>query len=116
MYFYYVSVCGCCVYECVCVYVHTVYVYMHVCATTQASKRKSTGSAQRFLKTTTSEEGDQPVPTTSSQTILTPQYYGIHVYSDVEIDKAVGLQKQFKTFWNEKASEICADKSFRGRL
>ena len=45
------------------------------------------------------------------------QYYGIHVYSDVEINKAVGLQKQFKTFWNEKAlSEICADKTCRGRL
>lgn len=56
------------------------------------------------------------MPTTSSQIVVTPQYYGIHIYSDAEIDKAVGLQKQFKTFWNEKAHEICTDKTIRARL
>lgn len=83
---------------------------------TPASKKKCTGSVQLSIKNffkpvVTSEEGDQPVPTTSSQIVVIPQYYEIHIYSDAEIDKAVGLQKQFKTVWNEKAREICSDKT-----
>ena len=49
-------------------------------------------------------------------TSVTPEYYGIHLYSTAEISSATGLQKQFRSFWNEKAQELCAYKTVRAKL
>ena len=47
---------------------------------------------------------------------FSPQQYGIHIYSEDEIKKAVGLKQDFRKFWNEKAVEICKDKNSRDKL
>ena len=58
---------------------------------------------------------------TSSKTVkgkfdFSPQHYGIHVYSKEEIEDAVGLKQEFRRFWNDKAVELCKDKSVRDKL
>ena len=56
-------------------------------------------------------------PTSSKAAFdFSPQQYGIHVYSEDEIKKVVGLKQDFRKFWNEKAAEICKDKSSRDKL
>ena len=78
------------------------------------SKKKVTQqSLKRFFKSV--QEGNQSTPSTSP-TVATPQYYGVHIYTETEISSAVGLQKEFRIFWNEKAKEVCAEKSVRAYL
>ena len=45
-----------------------------------------------------------------------PQNYGIYIYSRDEIQKADGLSQEFRKFWNEKAVQLCKDKSVRDKL
>ena len=52
----------------------------------------------------------------TSQTVVTPGYYGINLYTEADINSAVGLQRDFRTYWNDKAHEICADKTIRAHL
>ena len=46
----------------------------------------------------------------------TPRSYGINTYTDEEIRKSKGLNQEFRRFWNEKAAELCRDRSVRGKL
>jgi len=46
----------------------------------------------------------------------TPQSYGIHTYSEAEIQQSKDLSQEFRKFWNEKAGELCKDKSVKGKL
>ena len=81
--------------------------------TTQLSLKSFFKPALDKEGSTSNKEGSS---TSQAKIVASPMFYGIHVYSELEISKAVGLQKQFQTFWNEKAHEICADKSLRARL
>ena len=40
----------------------------------------------------------------------------INLYTEADISSAVGLQRDFRTYWNDKAHEICADKTIRAHL
>lgn len=60
-------------------------------------------------------QANQSTPSTSS-TVVTPGYYGINLYTEADISSAVGLQRDFRTYWNDKAHEICADKTIRAHL
>ena len=46
----------------------------------------------------------------------TPTSLGIQYYSHKEIESASGLQKDYRKFWNDKATELCSDKSIRAKL
>lgn len=45
-----------------------------------------------------------------------PQSFGIKYYSPQELESVSGLQKDYRQFWNEKAEELCSDKSVRAKL
>ena len=45
-----------------------------------------------------------------------PQYLGIHTYSEGDIADSSGLDKEYKEFWNAKATELCQDKAVRQKL
>ena len=45
-----------------------------------------------------------------------PKSLGIQYYSHKEIESASGLQKDYRKFWNDKATELCSDKSVRAKL
>ena len=47
---------------------------------------------------------------------LGPQQYGIHLYTKDEIENVVGLRQEFRKYWNEKATELCKDKTVRDKL
>lgn len=38
------------------------------------------------------------------------------MYTSKDIDESSGLDKQYKEFWNAKASELCQDKTVRHKL
>jgi hypothetical protein len=46
----------------------------------------------------------------------TPSKFNIHLYSKDEIERARGLNKLRLQFWNDKAVEICSDKSMTDEL
>lgn len=52
----------------------------------------------------------------SSKRIQSPESYGIRIYNSQEIETAKGLEKDYRTFWNAKAVELCGDKSAQSRL
>ena len=47
---------------------------------------------------------------------FSPQHYGIHLYTKDEIENVAGLRQEFRKYWNEKATELCKDKSVRDKL
>ena len=46
----------------------------------------------------------------------TPKSVGLHVYSKEDITKATGLDKAYKTFWNEQITDIFNDPAMSSRL
>ena len=48
--------------------------------------------------------------------LQTPSKFNIHLYSEDEIERARGLNKLRLRFWNDKAVEICSDKSITDEL
>lgn len=61
------------------------------------------------------DEGSSPKPTPPS-VLPTPSKFNIHLYSEDEIERARGLNKLRLHFWNDKAVEICSDKSITDEL
>ena len=47
---------------------------------------------------------------------MIPGYYGLNLYTEADISSGVGLQRDFRTYWNDKVHEICADKTIRAHL
>lgn len=47
---------------------------------------------------------------------ISPEYFGIHIYTPQEIEEGQGLEKEYRTFWNEKAFEMCKDRYTRAKL
>ena len=47
---------------------------------------------------------------------FTPEYLGLKMYTSKDIDESSGFDKQYKEFWNAKASELCQDKTVRHKL
>lgn len=45
-----------------------------------------------------------------------PATYGIHIYTATEIESSPGNQREFRRFWNEKASELCSDSTVTCKL
>ena len=41
---------------------------------------------------------------------------GIHIFSLEEITESIGLNREYRKFWNEKAYELCSDKEIRHKL
>ena len=78
-------------------------------------KRKcvSQRSILKFFKPEGTSASELP---SSSGTVITPDFYGIRLFDDTDISSATGLQKEFRSYWNEKAREICGDRSIRGKL
>ena len=77
-------------------------------------KRPCASQASLFKYYQPATSGEQSEVRPSS--VVTPEYYGINLYTAAEISSANGLQKQFRNFWNEKARELCADRSVRAKL
>ena len=44
------------------------------------------------------------------------QYLGIHIFADEDVAESSGLDKEYKLFWNAKATELCQDKAVRHKL
>ena len=80
--------------------------------TTDASSATVQLSLHRFFKSNPSEgsTGD------SAAGVITPEYFGIHIYTNTKIEDAAGLEKDYRTFWNEKAIDMCSDKYTRAKL
>ena len=71
-----------------------------------AKKSKVQSTMHRFFQSepfSSSSQGVQPTITFS------PDSLGIHVYSSEDIQEAKGMEKDFRIFWNAKASELCSD-------
>lgn len=45
-----------------------------------------------------------------------PEFFGLHMYSEEDIHTSVGLDKNYKEFWNAKALELCKDEKARHKL
>lgn len=63
----------------------------------------------KFFQASSSSSSSSSTP--KPKVIVTPQIYGIHVYTPAEIEQSHGLQKSFRNFWNEKAYELCSNNS-----
>ena len=62
-------------------------------------------------------KSDSQCETTTPTTLsITPQYMGIHIFSLEEITESIGLNREYRKFWNEKAYELCSDKEIRHKL
>ena len=87
------------------------------------SKRKSTRTCDKPSKKTGAVqatlfnyyEAGQEGPSSSKDKVKEkpkiardPSSYGIHVYTQSEIDKSQGNNKEFRKFWNDKAFELCS--------
>lgn len=82
-----------------------------------AIKRKCTSQVQTTLHKFFPSEGEKAGPSTSSQTItLAPESYGIHMFTEDQIDRASGLERDYLHFWNSKARELCRSKEARSKL
>ena len=46
----------------------------------------------------------------------TPQDFGIHVYTQAQIESSKGMLKDYRLFWNDKAYELCSDVAVREKL
>ena len=46
----------------------------------------------------------------------TPQEFGIHVYTQAQIESSKGMLKDYRLFWNDKVYELCSDVSVREKL
>ena len=46
----------------------------------------------------------------------TPEYLGIHLFSEQEISEVGVLEINYRRFWNEKVMELCEDKHVRHKL
>lgn len=40
---------------------------------------------------------------------VTPQDFGVHMFTLPQIQNSIGMLKEYRLFWNEKAHEICSD-------
>ena len=88
-----------------------------------AAKRKSTGHVQTTLTTyfqASGPSGSKPVESgaSGSKPVITaiPQDFGIHIYTTQEIEGRVGLAKEYRKYWNEKAREYCLDKRLMSKM
>ncbi len=76
--------------------------------------RSSSGTTQSTLQMFfKNPSGETSRPTTVA---VTPQYLGIHMFSEKVIAESTGLDKDYKEFWNAKAAELCQDKAVRHKL
>ena len=46
----------------------------------------------------------------------TPQEFGIHVYTQAQIESSKGMLKDYRLFWNDKVYELCSDVAVREKL
>ena len=85
------------------------------------SKKANTGKAQATLFNYFKPSGEQEPSTETAEKCQTkfirdPPGYGIHIYTQSEIEKSPGNQKEFRKFWNEKAFELCSNPSVTRKL
>ena len=45
-----------------------------------------------------------------------PQEFGIHVYTQAQIESSKGMLKDYRLFWNDKVYELCSDVAVREKL
>lgn len=112
---------------------YTLHVYSQtsrVVLVTKMSKRpaagdtKADGSEQKkvckvqstLFKFFTPQENPSSSKALRESLDFSPHQYGIHVYSQDEIKSAIGLKQEFRKFWNEKAVELCKEKTVRDQL
>lgn len=79
----------------------------------KSKKKKLTNLNSKLSSPSTCHSTNE---STSHNVTVSPEYYGIHIYTEEELSSSTGLQKQFRIYWNEKANEICSDKSIRSKL
>ena len=70
-------------------------------------------SLDRFLKRSSNCDG---VADTNNAPVITPEYFGIRIYTTAEIQSAEGFEKAYRSFWNEKALSMCLNKFTRVKL
>lgn len=62
------------------------------------------------------EKGQDQASSSTPTLDFSPQNYGIHLYTKEEIENVAGLRQDFRKYWNEKATELCKNKSVRDKL
>ena len=79
-----------------------------------SSKGTTQSTLHMFFKS--HDSGDEkPIP--KPKTIeYSPEFFGIHTYSEEDIRNSTGLDKNYKQFWNETALELSKDEKARHKL
>lgn len=77
-----------------------------------SSKGTTLSTLHMFFKSHDSS-GEKPKPKTVE---YSPEFFGLHTYSEQDIHNSVGLDKNYKEFWNAKALELCKDEKARSKL
>ena len=76
-----------------------------------SSKCTTQSTLHMFFK---NHDGDKkPKPKTIE---YSPEFFGLHMYSEEDIHTSVGLDKTYKEFWNAKVQELCKDEKARHKL
>ena len=83
---------------------------------TSTPKRPCTAQATLMKYFKESEQQDGASSSSRKVIATTPESYGLKVYSKSEIESASGLKQEYLKFWNDKAAELCEDKSVRAKL
>jgi hypothetical protein len=79
-----------------------------------SSKGTTQSTLHMFFKSHDSG-GEKPIA--KPKTIeYSPEFFGIHTYSEEDIRNSIGLDKTYKQFWNAKALELSKDEKARRKL
>ena len=77
-----------------------------------SSKGKIQSTLHKFFK---NSDGDSK-STKPKMIEYSPEFFGLHTYSEEDILTSFGLDKNYKKFWNAKALELCKDEKARHKL
>ena len=81
------------------------------CSSKGTADSATQSTLHRFFKSTSAAKQNRPTTVN-----CTRQHLGIHVFTDEDISKSKGLDKQYKIFWNDIAKELCQDKDVQHKL
>ena len=79
--------------------------------TTKSNKRSCTTSGQQTTLFKYYEKSSGPSSSVKTIVDVTPESQGIKIYTKEEIEATSGLKKMYLQFWNDKAHELCQDRS-----
>lgn len=80
-------------------------------ATTKSNKRSCTGSGKQTTLFKYYEKSSGISSSMKTVVDVTPESLGVKIYTKEEKEASSGLKKTYLQFWNDKARELCQDKS-----